>query len=85
MQKINLYRFIRPDGGVTVSPVMPDSEYTELFRLVADDGMTLANGETVTPCTDTDKPEAWTEIDDPAELNRQYTETDEPIEHTEDE
>lgn len=64
MQTIKLYRFTRPDGGVTTSPVKPDTEYTELFRLVADEGYLLTNGETVTTCTDTDNPEAWREIPD---------------------
>lgn len=64
MQTIKLYRFIRPDGGVTVSTVKPDSEYTELSRLVADDGMVLTNGETTTACTDTDNPGAWSEVPD---------------------
>lgn len=62
MQKITLYRFIRTDGGVSVSPVKPDSEYTELYRLVADEGMALTDGETVTTCTDTAEPDAWSEI-----------------------
>lgn len=64
MQIISLYRIIRPDGGVTVSPVKPDGEYTELYRLIADDGMVLTNGETVTACTDTNTPDVWTEIED---------------------
>lgn len=64
MQKIILYRFNRPDGGVSVSPVKPDGDYTELFRLVADEGMVLTNGETVTSCTDTENIGAWAEIPD---------------------
>lgn len=64
MQIITLYRIIRPDGGVTVSPVKPDGEYTELYRLIADDGMVLTNGETVTACTDTNTPDVWAEIAD---------------------
>lgn len=64
MQKIPLYRYTRPGGGVTVSTVKPDTEYTELFRLVADEGMVLTDGTTVTGCTDTDNPSAWTEIVD---------------------
>ena len=64
MQKIILYRYLRTDGGVTVSTAKPDVEYTELTRLVADDGYTLTNGETTTPCTDTDNPSAWTEVVD---------------------
>lgn len=63
MQKITLYRFIRPEGGVTVSPVKPDGEYTELYRLVADEGMVLTDGENFTTCTDTDNPDVWSEIE----------------------
>lgn len=64
MQIITLYRIIRPDGGVTVSPVKPDGECTELYRLIADEGMVLTNGETVTACTDTNTPDVWAEIVD---------------------
>lgn len=64
MQKIPLYRYTRPDGGVTTSPVKPDVDYTELYRLVADENMTLTNGEVIASCTDTDNPDAWTEIVD---------------------
>ena len=72
MQTIPLYRYTRPDGGVTVSTVKPSVDYTELFRLVADDGYTLTNGETTTSCTDTDNPSTWSEIPDtenPGEAN----------------
>lgn len=63
MQKIILYRFSRPDGGITVSPVKPEGDYTELTRLVADEGMTLSDGESTTFCVDTDKPSEWSEIE----------------------
>lgn len=62
MQKISLYRYTRPDGGVTISTVKPDTEYTELFRLVADEGYVLTDGNTTAPCVDTDSFDAWTEI-----------------------
>lgn len=64
MQIIPLYRYNRPSGGVTVSPVKPEGEYTELFRIVADDGMVLTDGENVTTCTDTTDPSAWSEVAD---------------------
>lgn len=64
MQTIPLYRYTRPDGGVTVSTVKPSVDYTELFRLVADEGYTLTNGETTTACIDTDNPDNWTKIED---------------------
>ena len=64
MQKIPLYRFTRPDGGTTVSTVKPETDYTELTRLVADEGYMLTDGEAVTTCTDTDNPGAWSEVPD---------------------
>lgn len=64
MQTIPLYRYTRPDGGVTVSTVKPDTEYTELSRLVADEGYVLTDGVTTTTCTDTDYPSFWSEIPD---------------------
>ena len=43
---IVLYRYIRPDGGTTVGPYKPTVEYTQLYRLVANDGYVLYyNGE----------------------------------------
>lgn len=68
MQKISLYRYTRPDGGVTVSAVKPDIEYTEMTRLVADEGHTLTDGNTTTPCADTDNPDVWSEVEDTENL-----------------
>lgn len=63
MQKITLYRYTRPDGGTTNTPVKPDCEYTILYRLVADEGNTLSNGKEETACVDTEIPEEWSEIE----------------------
>lgn len=63
MQIINLYRYERPNGGVTVSPVEPSCEYTEMVRLVADEGKELFNGEQRTTCIDTETAEGWVEVD----------------------
>jgi hypothetical protein len=41
MKIITLYRFIREDGGVTVSPKEPATDYTLLLRLIADEGKVL--------------------------------------------
>lgn len=75
MRKIPLYCYARPDGGVSVSPVKPDAEYTELFRLVADEGYTLTDGANCAACVDTDNPEAWTEVEDTENPN-EATEAD---------
>lgn len=65
MQTIFVYRFTRPDGGVSVSPVKPKGEYTELYRLVAEEGMVLTDGVNYATCTDTETPDAWSEVPDP--------------------
>ena len=67
MQTINLYRYIRPGGGVSTSPVKPEGEYTLMYRLVADEGKLLTNGEVETSCIDTAGPAMWMEIDAPEE------------------
>lgn len=67
MQTIPVYRYTRADGGVSVSPVRPEGEYTELYRLVADEGMVLTDGVNYAACTDTAKPELWYEVVDPGD------------------
>lgn len=69
MQKIPLYRYIRADGGVTVSTDKPETEYIELTRLVADEGYILVNDDTYTFCIDTDNPDLWIEKEDVEKLN----------------
>jgi hypothetical protein len=67
MQVITLYKYDRGDGKITVSPIKPtDKEYTEKYRLVADDGKVLTyNGEIVGEVIDTDAVEGWDEVDRP--------------------
>lgn len=65
MQTIKLYKYTRADGGVTVSPIKPDTEYTEMYRLVADEGKALVNGKITTICIDVKSIDGWTEIDEP--------------------
>lgn len=72
MQKITLYKYTRADGGITVSPIKPDTEYTEMFRLVADEGKVLVNGDITTICTDVVSTEGWEEIDDGEATDADY-------------
>ena len=66
MQIITLYRYERDGGGTTVSPVKPDCEYTEMVRLVADEGKALTkDGVNTTTCVDTDTADGWYEVDAP--------------------
>lgn len=74
MKIIPLYRYVRADGGITVSPIKPDCEYTEKHRLVADEGKVLTNGEIVTSCIDVESTEGWVEIDEPKEENEEKEE-----------
>ena len=67
MQIIPLYKYKRADGGITVSPIKPECEYTEMYRLVADEGKALTDGETITSCTDTTEVDKWQEVDAPEE------------------
>ena len=67
MEKITLYRYEREDGGLTVSPVKPECEYTEMYRLIADEGMELVKGDIHTCCIDTDDVEGWEEVELPEE------------------
>ena len=68
MQTIILYRYEREGGGTTVSPVKPEGEYTEMYRLVADEGKMLTqDGADLYPCTDVASVEGWYEVDAPEE------------------
>lgn len=67
MQIKALYKYTRADGGITVSPNKPDCEYTIKYRLIADEGKVLTDGETMTSCTDTEDVSKWEEVDEPSE------------------
>lgn len=72
MQTITLYKYTREDGGVTVSPVKPEGEYTEKYRLVADDGKMLTrDGVDLYACVDVESVDGWYEVDAPEEENEE--------------
>ena len=80
MEIKTLYKYVRADDGITVSLTKPDVEYTELFRLVADEGMELVKDDIHAACIDTDTIEGWTEIElQPEEeiFNDEFLETSE--------
>ena len=62
MQIIPIYKYIRSDGGVSVSPNKPDCEYTEMFRIIADEGCTLRKGDLEATCVDAEEVEEWEEL-----------------------
>lgn len=69
MQIKTLYKTVRADGGVTISPDKPETEeYTEMYRLIADEGKLLTlNGSDTFPCVDANTADGWYEVDAPEE------------------
>ena len=53
-----IYRFYK-DGSTIVSPIKPDADYTETYRIIAEDGMAITNGSIECECIDTDDTSAW--------------------------
>ena len=63
-----LYRVKRSDGGIDVTPNKPtDGVYTETYRLIADEGMILTDGENTFICVDTDEPNKYAEVSETTE------------------
>ncbi len=72
MTEKTLYRYTREDGGVTVSPKMPDVEYTTLTRIIADKGKLLTkDGENTYKCVDIDNVAEWYEVDSEEEATEE--------------
>ena len=63
MQIKTLYKYARTDGGITITPVQPDVAYTQLYRLVAEDGSEITNGEITTTCIDVESYDGWHDVD----------------------
>lgn len=73
-----LYRYERADGGITVSPIKPNTAHTTLYRLIADEGKALTiDGVNLFNVIDVNSVDGWYEVDLPKE------ETDRPIERVE--
>ena len=67
MQIINLYRYENSDGSVSVTPTKRDeSDEVWSYRVIADEGKGITDGNIVTECIDTHTPAEWSdcEIDD---------------------
>ena len=62
MQVKTLYRYERKPNCVTISTEKPlDVEYTETYRLIADEGKILFKGDVESICVDTDIVDGWEE------------------------
>ena len=66
MQILNLYKYTRSDGGLTVSTEAPEEgiEFETAYRLIAEEGKILTNGTTKTYCVDVNYTDGWVEIID---------------------
>lgn len=74
MEIRTLYRIIN-NGKVTVTPINPShNDYTETYRLIADEGKVLTDGTNTYVCIDTDYPDNYTEVSEPSETDSDYTE-----------
>lgn len=78
MQIIPLYKYERPEGGVTISPVKPENTpFTGEVRLVADEGKALTkDGVLLTSCVDVETAEGWYEVDNPEEKEKAVTDNE---------
>lgn len=66
MKRKTLYRYLREDGGYTVSPVKPEgTAYTKRYRLIAEEGMAITDGETVTEVVDVKSYAGWRDCEKP--------------------
>ena len=66
MQINILYKTIRSDGGITVSPNKSNEKYTEMYRIIADDGKFITfDGTNTFTCIDIESIDGWYEIDAP--------------------
>lgn len=68
MIRKQMYR-VRRDGRVYITPHRPtEAGYTILYRLIADEGMILTDGERTAPAVDTNNPDEWSEIEDTTDV-----------------
>ena len=59
-----LYRYQRPDGGITVSTEKPEVEYIERYRLIADDKKLITNGKESYSVIDVENTDGWYEVNE---------------------
>ena len=70
-----LYRYKDAKGGTIVSPRQPNEEYQLMYRIIADEGKGITNGQIVTTVIDVSSTEGWIDC----EIEQQASDTpDEP-------
>lgn len=62
MEIRTVYKYDRGNRKITVSPAKPDCDYTEMYRIIAGEGMSVTqDGVSFYSCVDTDSAEGWIE------------------------
>lgn len=70
MRTVTLYKYERPNGGLTVTPVKPDTtDYTVGYRLIADEGKAITDGTRTAICVDVESTDGWSDCELPEETN----------------
>ena len=64
MKTVNLYKYIDTNGTVVTPHARNEEDTPDSYRLIADEGKILKNGEILTYCVDTHTTDGWEEIDD---------------------
>ena len=64
MTTVYLYKYEESDGVIVTPHKRNETDEAYGYRLIADDGYILTDGETETPCVDTHAPEQWDEVED---------------------
>ena len=64
MRTVNLYKYVETNGIVVTSHARNEEDTPDSYRLIADEGKILKNGEILTYCVDTNTTDGWEEIDD---------------------
>ena len=76
MQTVDLFRYDDASGIVVTPNKHNESDEPYCYRLIADEGHLLMDGESQTPCVDTHDPEIWDEVEDETTTPDEFCETD---------
>ena len=69
MKRKNLYKYAREGGGYTVTPSKPPDgqDFWRRYRLIAEEGKAITNGEIITQVIDVKSYAGWRDCDLPPE------------------
>lgn len=82
MRTVNLYKYVEANGIVVTPHARNEEDTPNSYRLIADEGKILKNGENLTYCVDTRTVDGWEEIDDHTPPEKEMGYLDIPNEET---